>query len=177
MPVLSRSAFTRSTRLAFARAAFDPNIWRLDLTATGHRISGPVRSITSTRLDGSPRISPDSKRVLFRQRARARARCSIEDPDGANSVPLTSMGGTSSGSPRWSLDGQRIAFDSNAEGQWEIYVVAASGGHAAASDVRPGRRQHPPVTPRTAGSSTSPRSEAVCSRSGRCRCQVAMPSR
>ena len=32
------------------------------------------------------------------------------------------------GPPRWSPDGQRIAFDSNAEGNIDIYVIRASGG-------------------------------------------------
>jgi Tol biopolymer transport system component len=48
-----------------------------------------------------------------------------------------------SGSPRWSPDGQRIAFDSNVVGHWQIYVVSAQGGRpermtkSAANDVRP----------------------------------------
>jgi Tol biopolymer transport system component len=144
MPVLSRSAFTRSTRLAFARAAFDPNIWRLDLTATGALASsGPVRSITSTRLDASPQFSPDGKRVAFRSTRTGSSEIWIADPDGANSVPLTSMGRPSSGSPGWSLDGQWIAFDSNAEGQWEIYVVAASGGRPRRMTFEPGEDSIP----------------------------------
>src|SRR6185503_7259255 len=43
-------------------------------------------------------------------------------------VQFTSMGAQSSGTPRWSPDGQMIAFDCNIEGQYEIYVNAASGG-------------------------------------------------
>src|SRR5262249_35422045 len=47
------------------------------------------------------------------------------------------------GSPRWSPDSQRIAFDSNADGNWQIYVVNAHGGRpqrmtrSAANDARP----------------------------------------
>jgi TolB protein len=36
--------------------------------------------------------------------------------------------GAHSGTPRWSPDGERIAFDSNVEGQWEVYVISANGG-------------------------------------------------
>lgn len=36
--------------------------------------------------------------------------------------------GEGTGTPRWSPDSQRIAFDSEVEGQSEIYVVSANGG-------------------------------------------------
>jgi hypothetical protein len=42
-------------------------------------------------------------------------------------VQLTSSS-ASKGSPRWSPDGRWITFDSNAGGQWDIYVVPALGG-------------------------------------------------
>jgi Tol biopolymer transport system component len=40
---------------------------------------------------------------------------------------LTSTG-TYAASPRWSPDGRRIAFDSNQEGGWDIFVIDADGG-------------------------------------------------
>jgi Tol biopolymer transport system component len=52
----------------------------------------------------------------------------LADPDGANAVQLTSLGAPTTGSARWSPDGQLITFNSNLEGQWEIYVVSATGG-------------------------------------------------
>jgi Tol biopolymer transport system component len=38
------------------------------------------------------------------------------------------MGAPTTGTPRWSPDGQRSAFDSNLEGKYETYVIAVSGG-------------------------------------------------
>jgi Tol biopolymer transport system component len=38
------------------------------------------------------------------------------------------LGATVVGCPRWSPDGQRIVFDSNIEGQFEIYQIDANGG-------------------------------------------------
>ena len=32
------------------------------------------------------------------------------------------------GTPRWSPDGTKIAFDWNADGNWNIYVIRSSGG-------------------------------------------------
>jgi Tol biopolymer transport system component len=46
------------------------------------------------------------------------------DADGTNAVELLSQ----AFSPNWSPDGKRIAFDSNPEGNMDIYVVRASGG-------------------------------------------------
>ena len=35
------------------------------------------------------------------------------------------------GSPSWSPDGERIAFDSDRDGNWEIYVMNADGSEQA----------------------------------------------
>jgi Tol biopolymer transport system component len=50
------------------------------------------------------------------------------DSDGSNPVQLTSFRGPNVTCPRWSPDGGRIAFDSNAEGEFDIWVINASGG-------------------------------------------------
>ena len=52
------------------------------------------------------------------------------DLDGANPKQLTNYGGPVTGSPAWSPDGQRIAFDSRVEGRPHIYVIPAAGGKA-----------------------------------------------
>ena len=63
------------------------------------------------------------------------------DADGSSPTQLTSTG--YSGSPRWSPDSQRIAFDSNVSGHWQIYTVSARGGQArrmtngTTNDTRP----------------------------------------
>jgi eukaryotic-like serine/threonine-protein kinase len=48
------------------------------------------------------------------------------DSDGSNAVQLTALG--DGGTPRWSPDGERIAFDSSRDGQHELYIVSANGG-------------------------------------------------
>src|SRR5262249_39617779 len=52
----------------------------------------------------------------------------VIDADGSHAMELFSRAGAASGDPCWSPDGQRIAFDSNAEGNADIYVIQANGG-------------------------------------------------
>jgi Tol biopolymer transport system component len=49
--------------------------------------------------------------------------------DGSNPVQLTHFR-VDTGSPRWSLDGRYIAFDSDEAGQADIYIIPPEGGPA-----------------------------------------------
>jgi dipeptidyl aminopeptidase/acylaminoacyl peptidase len=51
----------------------------------------------------------------------------VAETNGGDAVQLTSMGAQTT-TPRWSQDGQLIAFQSNREGQFDIYVVPGTGG-------------------------------------------------
>jgi WD40 repeat protein len=65
------------------------------------------------------------------------------DIDGGNAIQVTSMGAENTSTPAWSPDGQWIAFDSNLEGQYEIYVVAASGSKPNRLTAHPANDQYP----------------------------------
>lgn len=52
----------------------------------------------------------------------------ICDRDGSNQRQVTFLDDSLSMSPQWSPDGREIAFTSAREGNWDVYVVGASGG-------------------------------------------------
>jgi hypothetical protein len=52
----------------------------------------------------------------------------VADANGDNAQPVTSFRGPILGTPRWSPDGQQIAFDSRPDGNSDVFVVPAAGG-------------------------------------------------
>ena len=76
---------------------------------------------------GSPQISPDGTQVVYERRSndimtdRTRSNLWIIDADGSGHRPLVS-GTSSSSSPRWSPDGQRIAYTESTDTGNGVYV-------------------------------------------------------
>jgi eukaryotic-like serine/threonine-protein kinase len=129
MPVVSRPQPGRPLRLVYVRRFEDFNLWRVETSGHGATASSPpVVSISSTRGDSMPQLSPDGRRVAFTSDRSGTWEIWLADPEGSNTVQLTSMGARASGFPHWSPDGERIAFHSNLEGQWEVFVIPAAGG-------------------------------------------------
>jgi Tol biopolymer transport system component len=124
-PAMSR----QGSRLAYSRGTFDRNVWRLELTQ-GTEAARPTRFIASTRQDASAEYSPDGKKVAFYSNRSGNDEIWVCNSDGTNPVQVTSLGGPSSGTPRWSPDGQEIVFDSSPDGHWDIFVVGLNGGKA-----------------------------------------------
>jgi Tol biopolymer transport system component/DNA-binding winged helix-turn-helix (wHTH) protein len=128
MPVVSRLQSRRAARLVYVRSFQDTNIWRVALSARGAPAStAPVVAISSTRMDSTPQLSPDGRRVAFVSRRSGRGEIWLANPDGSNALQLTTLGAVS-GAPCWAPDGERIVFQSNPEGQFEVYVIRADGG-------------------------------------------------
>ena len=58
-------------------------------------------------------------------------------------MQLTFFRGPAVTTPRWSPDGARIAFDSNAAGEYDIYVVGVSGGKPQRMTTHPANDGNP----------------------------------
>jgi dipeptidyl aminopeptidase/acylaminoacyl peptidase len=75
----------------------------------------------------NPQISPDGRQVVFQRMSmdimkdRERSSLWIMNTDGSGLRPLLAPG-RDAGSPRWSPDGTRLAYVSEAEGRAEIFV-------------------------------------------------------
>jgi Tol biopolymer transport system component len=123
-PAISR----RGDSLAYLYLKLDDNIWRAPGPNAANRDSPPTQLIASTRREGSPRYSPDGKRIAFASDRSGNVEIWTCDADGGSLAQLTHFDHGQSGSPRWSPDGQQIAFDARPADHSDIYVVGADGG-------------------------------------------------
>ncbi|MGC1905951.1 MAG: winged helix-turn-helix domain-containing protein [Candidatus Acidiferrum sp.] len=103
------SISAKGDRFTFAVESGGNNtIWRSDLTRLQ---DPPVELISSTRDQLGPKYSPDGTHILFVSDRTGAQELWMSDAAGSNVVQLTHVG-QSSGSPDWSPDGKKIAFDS-----------------------------------------------------------------
>ena len=122
-------AVARQGRLAFTRAAWDENIWRLSLSAPGRAAGLAVSVRGSTRLELRAQFSPDGRRIVFESLRSGRQELWVADADGGNAQQLTSFDGRVGGTPAWSPDGQSIAYDLRDDtGRGDVWVIPARGG-------------------------------------------------
>jgi serine/threonine protein kinase/Tol biopolymer transport system component len=83
-----------------------------------------------------PRISPDGKRLAFGTDDGREATVWVYDLSGATSMRPLTIGGKNR-YPVWSADGQRIAFQSDREGDLAIFWQPADGGGKAERLTKP----------------------------------------
>lgn len=86
--------------------------------------------IASTRLDFSPRLSPDERSIVFVSDRTGSFQLWRASADGSNPVQLTNYSYEYPGSARWSPDGSRIAFDLRADSGRAIFVLDTVSGIA-----------------------------------------------
>lgn len=126
-PALALSIAPKGGRLAYQTARLtDANIWRYPLEGN----DGPRQFIASARFEADPQISPDGSQIAFLSTRGDRSQIWVCSSDGSNPSPVTAFGPGHrlTGSPSWSPDGLRLAFDTRDEGglSW-IGVVNRDG--------------------------------------------------
>ena len=115
-------------QLAYQHQLTNINIWKLDAQALfSGRPAVRTRVLASTRVQDSPKVSPDGRRLVFASNRAGFAELWTSSPDGANAAPLTAIK-ASAGSPSWSPDSKRIVFDARVITRPQIFVVGADGG-------------------------------------------------
>jgi Tol biopolymer transport system component len=128
-PMAARGPSGR-TRIVFEQRLRNSNIWRQQLNADRAKSGAalPERLIASTRVDSSPQISPDGRRIVFASDRSGYDEIWIADADGANQKALTNMRVHLTGSPRWSPDSRRIAFDALSKKGRALFLIDSAGG-------------------------------------------------
>jgi Tol biopolymer transport system component len=100
------------------------HIWKLDLKEVNDKSATPF--IVSTRFDGNPSYARNGEKIVFSSGRSGKFDIWTCSQNGTDLLQLTTIGNC--GSPRWSPDGNWIAFDHNVDGVYEIHVVGAAGG-------------------------------------------------
>jgi len=102
---------------------FHVDIWRKDLW---HPQSSAVKLISSTRDQRKAQYSPDGKHITFESSRGGVWEIWMSDPDGTHLEQISSFKDDMTGTPRWSPDSQKIAFDSRWSGHPEVYIFNIS---------------------------------------------------
>jgi dipeptidyl aminopeptidase/acylaminoacyl peptidase len=127
------SAARRGDGLVYQNSLIAGNIWELPTPSSPNRqpsgdATFPV--IESTSRDFDMRFSPDGTRIAFVSMRSGKSELWVSNRDGSQQTQLTNFDGWRPGSPGWSTDGKRIAFDGTqtGTGNWNLYIVSADRG-------------------------------------------------
>jgi Tol biopolymer transport system component len=81
-----------------------------------------VELVPSTQGQENAEFSPDGRRVVFASVRSGVLGVWVSNIDGSNLVQISNPH-DESGTPQWSPDGKKVAFDSRPVDRWEIYVA------------------------------------------------------
>jgi Tol biopolymer transport system component/DNA-binding winged helix-turn-helix (wHTH) protein len=121
-PSISR----RGYRMAYQRIVRALNVWELDLSSEAKEQRILVPSTSETDQGPGPQFSRDGKKLAYMSDRSGTMEIWVSDRDGGNAYQLTAMG--AAGTPRWSPDGQSIAFDTPSREGMAIFSISLQGG-------------------------------------------------
>jgi Tol biopolymer transport system component len=129
-PSISRPKPGQPARLAFQTITNDVDLQLTDLHAA--LVNNALESkpfSSSTRIEGSARLSPDGSRVAFVSLRSGSSEVWIAERAGNGLRQVTTLGAVGVLVGDWSPDGTRIAFEAAVAGNTDVYCVGADGGH------------------------------------------------
>jgi len=119
-PAVSRKGY----KLAYQRVTRSLNVWEMNLVEKQKHILIP--STSETDQGPGPQLSPDGAKIAYMSDRSGTMEIWASDQDGRNPLQLSAIG--SAGTPRWSPDGQSIAFDARTKNGIYIYTVTLKEG-------------------------------------------------
>ena len=118
-PSIARDA----DRMVYHRYEHERNIWRIKLDPRGTRGHEMEVLIRSSYWDCQPSLSSDGRRIAFTSTRSGALAIWISGSDGTGPFLLTSLQGCYVDRPRWSPDGNHVAFSANPEGFYAVFVT------------------------------------------------------
>lgn len=115
--------------------------------------SNPVRVTDDPEDDQEPAWLSDGSRIVFCSFRTGPGDIWIMDPDGTDAVNLTNdpfrvtTDADSDFDSNWAADGTRLAFDTDRNGNWDIYTINANGTDAIRLTANPAEDESPAWRP------------------------------
>jgi Tol biopolymer transport system component/DNA-binding winged helix-turn-helix (wHTH) protein len=114
------------------------SIWHLEDSGQLEKQAIPTRLFGSTQCEGLCQVSPDGAKVAFESVRTGFSEICVSNSDGSGFLRLTDYEGPRCAFPAWSPDSRWITYEARPEGQSEIYVISAEGGHPQQMTHDPG---------------------------------------